>query len=184
MIKKKKIVGIAVTSVMAVSLCLGATSVLAANNDALKKNATEQGAKLKVQTVKKDYVERVRTHDDRVAIAKEIGINVDGMTDEQIDAAIGAYKQSHQDKSQPDGLPLHEHLIAVTKEVGIYVDGMTDEQMEAALTAYKLSHQSQEAKPLDIQAIAKKMSIDTTGMSNDQIKSAISEKGKVTEVKK
>jgi hypothetical protein len=60
---------------------------------------------------------------------------------------------------------------------------LTDEQIEAALVAYKQSHQNEAPAKDDLQAVAKKLGIDTTGMSNDQIKSAITEKGKMVDKK-
>jgi hypothetical protein len=175
MIKKKKITGIAAATVMAMILSIGTTSVFASNNNGLKKDAAA-----KAQT-SKAVVKRVQTHEDLVAIGTKLGINTAGMSDEQIEATLVAYKQSHQENTKPDGLTPHDHLIAVAAEVGINTAGMTDAQIESALVDYKLSHQNEAVKATDLQAIAKKMGITTTGMSDDQIKAAISEKGKILE---
>lgn len=172
MIKKKKIAGIAAASIMTLSLCIGSTSVFASNNDGLKKDVT------KAQT-SKEAVKRVQTHDDLVAVAAEVGINTAGMSDEQIEAALTAYKRSHQENTKPDGLPSQEELAAIAAKLGINIEGMTDEQIEAALISYKQNHQNETAAPEDLKEIAAKIGVDITGMSDDQIKAAISEKGKM-----
>jgi uncharacterized protein (DUF433 family) len=177
MIKKKKIAGIAGVSVIALSLCIGSTSVFAANNDGLKKNADAKAITVKVENPKA-VVKGPLTHEDLVATAAKFGINAAGMSDEQIQAALVAYKQSQQENAKTEGLPSHNELSAIAAKLGIKTDGMTDKQIEAALTYYKQSHHNEASTKEDIQATAKKLGINTTGMSLDQIKDAIKEKAK------
>jgi hypothetical protein len=51
------------------------------------------------------------------------------------------------------------------------------------MIAYKQSHQYQGSNPEDLQVFAKKLGIDTTGKTNEQVKSAIKEKGSVSKSK-
>lgn len=178
MTREKKIVSIAAACIMTMILCIGTTSAFASNNDAFKKNAAANRITSKAQIPEAD-VKIVQTHDDLVKIAAKFGINTAGMTDEQIEAALAAHKQSHQENTKPDGLPPHDHLVAIAAELGINTDGMTDEQIEAALVSYKQSHRNEASAKEDLQLIAKKIGITTTGMSDNQIKDAIKEKGKI-----
>lgn len=130
MIKKKKIAGIAGVSIMALSLCIGTTSVFAANNDGLKKNVDAKAITVKAENPKAG-VKGPITHKDLVTTAAKLGINTDGMSDEQIKAALTDYKLSHQENVKAEGLPSHKELASIAAKLGLKNDGMTDEQIEA-----------------------------------------------------
>lgn len=105
------------------------------------------------------------------------------MTDEQIESALKAFKQSHKDEAAVKwdtvgkGPTIHERLVETAKECGIDAAGMTEKQIEAALDAYKQSiGNAAEDKGITIRKnlveTAKKCGIDITGMSNEQIEVA------------
>ena len=127
MIKKKKIAVMAAASVMAISLCIGTTSVFAANNGGVKKNVSAPGVTAKTQNTK-PVVKRAQTHDDLAVIAAEVGINIDGMTDKQIEAALVSYKLSHQGNANTP-----KDLQEIAKKMNIDTTGITHEQIKSAI---------------------------------------------------
>jgi hypothetical protein len=161
MIKKKKISGIAAASVMAMILCIGTTSVFASNNDKLKKNVDAKAI------ASKEVRESVQTHDDLVAIATKLGINTADMSDEQIEAALVAYKLSHQENANTT-----KDLQAIAKKMGMDTKGMSDEQIMAAISE-KGKTLEKEPTRAELEAAAKTMGIDSTGMTDKQLGAAI-----------
>jgi post-segregation antitoxin (ccd killing protein) len=110
------------------------------------------------------------------ALAKKMGIDATGMTNEQIKIAISKSGAEQKEiKGRVKKVQTKEDLIATAAECGIDTTGMNEEQIKEALIAYKQSHQYQGSNPEDSQVFVKKLGIDTTGMTNEQVKSAIKE---------
>jgi len=115
----------------------------------------------------------VLRHQKLVTAAKGAGIDITGMTDDQIIAALQAKAGDNnggKDKAttgptagqaSASSEPSHQDLVAAAQQQGIDITGMTDAQILAALRHNKLVIGAQRA------------GINITGMTDDQILAAL-----------
>lgn len=179
MFNNKKIMGITIAGIMVLTLAVG--SAYAEGTNGQKQLAVSPKTSESTQTADKG----IPSHEDLVKLADQCSIDITGMTDEQIEKALKAFKLSHKNEAavksdkggKEEGTYSHESLVETAKECGIDVTGMTDEQIGAALDAFKQSHEGESAKGVtsheSLAETAKECDINTTGMTDEQIEEAL-----------
>ncbi|MFC5528203.1 hypothetical protein [Cohnella yongneupensis] len=123
-------------------------------------------------------------HDKLTGVAKEFGIDITGMTDEQIEAALDAEKLKRgPDQASPEA---HASIQDMAKKLGIDTTGMTDSQVKQAITDNRAKDAEQSnGRSIDKNAmtpeqlhqalveVAQELNIDITGKNDDQIEEAL-----------
>lgn len=172
MVRSKKVAAAVIAGVL--TLTLGIGTALAASGtdpqatDAIKATPTQQEPAKADQTY---------THEDLVKIAAEMGVDITGMTDDQIEAALTDYKLK-QIASGQLGSPSREDLEKKAREIGVDPTGLTDDQLHQAIKQ-KVSEDAPDTKEVPshdgLVRIAHEVGIDITGMTDAQIEAALRE---------